>query len=76
MSSTPLTPTQQLEADQFATMFLKIAEQEAPGLGELLAGVPDSQLLGKTEFELREIAHKLVARFLSTALEERKKGGT
>jgi hypothetical protein len=36
----------------------------------------DAELLGKTEFEVRDRVHDLGARVIETALEERKKGGT
>ena len=45
-------------------------------IAELLASKPDNQLFGRTEFELRDIVHKIGAKALETALEERKKRGT
>jgi hypothetical protein len=36
----------------------------------------DSELLGATEFDIRDRVHKLGARVIETALNERKKGGT
>ena len=36
----------------------------------------DAQLLGRTEFEVRDSVHRLGARALEAALDERKKGGT
>jgi hypothetical protein len=45
-------------------------------LAELLASKPDRQLLGQTEFEVRDIVHDLGATALETALNERKKGAT
>ena len=44
-------------------------------LAELLASKPDRQLLGQTEFEVRDRVHKIGAKALETALDERKKGG-
>jgi hypothetical protein len=41
-----------------------------------LASKPDAQLLGKTEFEVRDAVHRLGAKAIETALRERKKGGT
>ena len=46
------------------------------GLAELLASKPDRQLLGQTEFEVRDRVHKIGAKAIETALDERKKGGT
>jgi hypothetical protein len=72
----PLTPEQQLEAQQYAALFLQLAQREAQRFGELIATRPDTQLLGRTEFDLRTLVHRLGATFLETALEERKKGAT
>ena len=46
------------------------------GLAELLASKPDHQLLGPTEFEVRDRVHTIGAKAIETALDERKKGGT
>lgn len=45
-------------------------------MAKLLASKPYKQLLGQTEFEVRDIVHDLGARALQTALDERKKGAT
>jgi hypothetical protein len=42
----------------------------------LLAAKPDGQLLGATEFQVRDAVHKLGAKALETALQGRKKGVT
>jgi hypothetical protein len=76
MSNSNLTPEQQLEADRFSTLLIQIAQREASRFGELIATRPDNQLLGKTEFDLRELLHHIGAAFLAAALNERKKGGT
>ena len=52
-----------------------VAEQTRR-LARLLAAKADSQLLGKTEFEVRDAVHRLGVRTLETALDERKKGAT
>ena len=76
MPDAPLTPEQQLEAQQYAALFLQLAQREAQRFGELIASRPDAQLLGRTEFDLRTLVHRLGAAFLEAALEERKKGAT
>jgi hypothetical protein len=45
-------------------------------MNRLLASKKDSELLGATEFEIRDRVHKLGAQVIETALNERKKGGT
>jgi hypothetical protein len=42
----------------------------------LLASKPDDQLFGATEFQLRDLVHRLGAKALQTAAQQRKKGGT
>jgi hypothetical protein len=49
---------------------------EIDQLAELLATKPDSQLLGQTEFEVRDLVHKIGAKAIETALDGRKKGAT
>src|ERR1700722_20985018 len=75
MKKTDLTPEQQLEAEHLAEILVQIAQRQAHRFGELIASRPDHQLLGKTEFELRDLIHMIGAEFLAAALNERKKGG-
>ena len=70
-----LTPEQQAEAQRLFDALQQPFLDEARRLAELLASKPDAQLLGKTEFEVRDAVHRLGARALETALEGRKKGG-
>lgn len=70
-----LTPQQQAEAQRLFEAFQGPFLDEARRLAELLASKADAQLLGKTEFEIRDAVHRLGATALQTALEERKKGG-
>ncbi|HEX4612038.1 MAG TPA: hypothetical protein VH092_27825 [Urbifossiella sp.] len=74
MLPTPLTPEQQRQADQYAALFLQLAQREAQRFGERLARRPDHELLGPTEFDLRRLVHDLGAGFLAAALNEREKG--
>jgi hypothetical protein len=52
-----------------------IVDAEARRMAKLLAGKEDSQLFGKTEFELRDRVHALGAKALEVAVEERQKKG-
>jgi hypothetical protein len=76
MSSSTLTPEQAETADRIFRTLLQAAESDLRSLAELLASKPDGQLLGQTEFEVRDRAHRIGAKALQTALDERKKGGT
>ena len=52
------------------------AAQEVRGIAGLLASKSDDKLLGRAEFEVRDRVHKIGAKAIETALNERKKGGT
>jgi hypothetical protein len=71
-----LTPEQQAEAQRIADILMEATREEVVAIAELLASKPDDKLLGKTEFEVRDRVHKIGAKAIETALNERKKGGT
>lgn len=76
MADVVLTPEQEAEAQRLAQIIGKKAQEEALRMARLLASKPDGQLLGKTEFEIRDRVHALGAFALEAALQERKKGAT
>jgi hypothetical protein len=76
MADVVLTPEQEAEAQRLAQIIGQKAQEEALRMARLLASKPDAQLLGKTEFEIRDRVHALGAFALETALQERKKGAT
>jgi hypothetical protein len=76
MSRLPLTPDQAELSDRIYHSLRQAADAELRRLADLLASKPDRQLLGPTEFEVRDLVHKIGAKALETALHERKKGGT
>jgi hypothetical protein len=75
MTDTPLSAEQEAEAQRLFELLQKPFLDEARALARLLAAKPDGQLLGRTEFEVRDAVHRLGARALEAALDERKKGG-
>jgi hypothetical protein len=76
MSHSPLSPEQAALADRIYQTLRQGVESDLRGLAELLASKPDRQLLGQTEFEVRDRVHRIGAKALETALQERKKGAT
>ena len=76
MSTLELTPEQQERAQILAEQALQAAEGEFRQMAELLASKPDGQLLGATEFQVRDVVHAIGAKAIETALAGRKKGGT
>src|SRR5262249_6366555 len=71
-----LTPQQQAEALRLRQALRAAFQQEAEELARHRAAKPTGQLLGATEFEVRDRLHALGAKALEVALAERKKGGT
>ena len=76
MSHSHLTPEQAELAERIYQTLRQGVDTDLRSLAELLASKPDRQLLGQTEFEVRDRVHKIGAKALETALDERKKGAT
>jgi hypothetical protein len=76
MSRLPLTPDQAALSDRIYQSLRQAADSDLRTLADLLASKPDHQLLGPTEFEIRDQVHKIGAKAFETALEERKRGDT
>jgi hypothetical protein len=71
-----LPEEQARRAEQLFESLKAASERDLRGIAELLATKPDHQLFGATEFQLRDLVHRLGAKALQTAAEQRKKGGT
>ena len=76
MSELELTPEQEAEAKRIAEIIGKKAQEEALQMARLLVSKPDHEVLGKTEYEIRDRVHQIGAYAIETALKERKKRGT
>jgi hypothetical protein len=70
-TETPNTPDLELR-ERIRQIFL----DEADRVTQLLDSRPNDQLLGQTEFLLRDAVHRAGALALEAALDGRKKGGT
>jgi len=75
MADIPLTPEQEAEAQRLYETLQQAFLDEARQTARLLASKDDRHLLGATEFDLRDRAHRLAAKALENALAGRKKGG-
>lgn len=73
---TDLTPDQEAEAQRLFAVLRQTTEADLLGLARLLASKADRDLLGATEFAVRDRVLRIGAKALETALAERKKGGT
>jgi hypothetical protein len=71
-----LTAEQLAEAQRNFEIMKKGVEEDLWRVACLLAGKPDSQLLGRAEFEVRDQVLRMGAKALETAVNGRKKGGT
>ncbi len=76
MSFAHLPEDQAHRAEQLLESLKASAEHDLRAIAELLARKPDDQLFGPTEFQLRDLVHRLGAHALQTAAEQRKKGAT
>ena len=73
--NTDLDPHQEAEAQRIYQALKHAADTDLLAIARLLASKPDGQLFGATEFQVRDAMHRLGAKALQTALQERKKGG-
>jgi hypothetical protein len=71
-----LTPEQLAEAQRNFEVMKKAVEEDLWRIACLMAGKADSQLLGRTEFEVRDQVLRIGAKAVQTAVNGRKKGGT
>ena len=71
-----LTAEQEAEAKRIEDLLRAQSEVEIRKMARFLASRSNRQLLGETEFVLRDAVHRIGARGIEAALEERKKGGT
>jgi hypothetical protein len=67
---------QEAEARRIYDALKQTSDADLLALARLLAGKQDHELLGVTEFQVRDAVHRLGAKALEIALAGRKKGGT
>ncbi len=75
-ASLALTAEQEAEAQRLADSITLKTKEDLLRITRLLVSKQDDQLLGETEFEVRDLVHQIGARALETAVNERKKGAT
>jgi hypothetical protein len=76
MAQLNLTPEQEAQAQRLTEQIMTRTREEVLQMNRLLLSKKDSELLGPSEFEIRDRVHNLGARVMEAALNERKKGGT
>jgi hypothetical protein len=73
MSTPDLTPEQEAHAQELAKTMLKALEGDVLRMTRLLASKPDHQVLGQTEFQIRDLVHQIGAKAIQAELEARQK---
>jgi hypothetical protein len=76
MAQLNLTAEQEAQAQRLTDLIMGKTREEVLQMNRLLASKKDGDLLGATEFEIRDRVHNLGAKVIEAALNERKKGGT
>jgi hypothetical protein len=76
MTCPDLTPEQEAHAQELARTLSKILEADLLQRTRLLASQPDDQVLGQTEFQIRDIVHKIGAKAIQAELDARQKKAT
>jgi hypothetical protein len=76
MDWTHLPPDQAQRAERIYQELRQRSDAKLQEIASLLAGKPDDQLLGQTEFQVRDLVSGLGADAIQTAANQRKKGGT
>jgi hypothetical protein len=71
-----LTAEQEVEAQRLAETVTLKTREELLQIARLLVSRRDDQLFGEAEFQVRDLVHKIGARAIETAVNERKKGAT
>lgn len=76
LPSVALTAEEEAEAQRIEQAIVQASRADIRTMARLLASKPDRELLGETEFPVRDLCHHIGASALERALAERKKGGT
>ena len=72
MSNLPLTPEQEQQAQALAARLRQAVDDDLVQLARLLVSKPEQEIFGPTEFEVRDLVHRLGATALQTHLAEKK----
>ena len=73
MTTPDLTPEQEAHAQELARTLHKALEGDILQMTRLLASKPDHQVLGQTEFQIRDIVHTIGAKTIQAELDARQK---
>jgi hypothetical protein len=71
-----LNAEQEAQAQRLAATIAAKTQEEVLRMTRLLVSKKDHEIFGETEFQIRDIVHKIGANAIEAALNERKKGAT
>lgn len=71
MATPDLTLEQEAHAQELAQILRKAIEGDLLKMTRLLASKPDNQVLGQTEFQIRDIVHQIGAKTIQAELDAR-----
>jgi hypothetical protein len=71
-----LLTEEQAEVQRVKEVVMKAIEGDVEKVARLIASKADGELFGKTEFDLRDLVHRLGSHALEATVDDRKKGGT
>jgi len=72
LSAIPLTPEQEAQAQALVQRLRAEADDELLALARLLVSKPEHELFGQTEFQVRDLVHRLGAKAYEIHLAEKK----
>lgn len=72
MSATTLTVAQEAEAQQLVQRIQEVAREDLVALARLLVSKPEAETFGQTEFQARDIIHRVAAKAFETHLAQKK----
>lgn len=75
MEDFQFTPEQKAEVQRITEIVLNATRADIERMARVMVSKKDENLLGQSEFEVRDICHGIGAKVVETALEGRKKGG-
>ena len=72
MSRTPLSPEREAQAQQLLQALRQAADEELLAIARTLAATDEATLFGQTEFDVRDLVHKIGAKAYQTFLAQKK----
>jgi hypothetical protein len=72
MSRTPLSPEREAQAQQLLQALRQAADEELLAIARTLAATDEATLFGQTEFDVRDLVHKIGAKAFQAYLAQKK----